>query len=81
MFLEKQYQLGEEVIAAFTLVIDGILLNSLKSILQSLPDLEEKAKSCVSPQELIKKLPPECFSACLQQVQLSVGHNSACFEE
>ena len=68
MFLEKQYQLGDEVTAAFTVVVDGILLTSLKETLSSRSELEESVSSCVSPQELIKILPPECFAACLQKV-------------
>lgn len=69
MFLEKQYQLGDEVTAAFTIVIDGILTSTLKEILLSHPDLQEKAKGCISPQELVKLLPLECFMPCLKRVR------------
>ena len=69
MFLEKQYQLGDEVNAAFTVVIDGILLKSLKDHLSSSPDLGDRVKSCVSPQDLIKLLPLQLFNPCLQQVR------------
>lgn len=68
MFLEKQYQLGDEVTAAFTLVVDSILLDSLKASLSSVPALEEKVRACVSAQELIKILPLQSLIPCLKQV-------------
>ena len=71
MFLEKQYQLGDEVTAAFTLVVDSILLNTLKKELCSAPELEEQVKMCVSTQELTKVLPLQSFVPCVKQVSAS----------
>lgn len=71
MFLEKQYQLGEEVTAAFTLVVDSILLDSVKAAFASAPELEEQVKVCLSAQELMKMSPLQSFIPCLKQVRAS----------
>ena len=69
MFLEKQYQLGEEVTAAFTVVVDNVLLDSLRAELASVAGLDEKSRAGVSAQELIKILPLQSFAPCLKQVR------------
>ena len=69
MFLEKQYQLGEEVTAAFGVVIHSTFVDSLRQVVTSQSSLPEALMTCVSPQELIKFLPKECFCLCLRQVE------------
>lgn len=69
MFLEKQYQLGEEVTASFTVVIDEVLLGALKSTIATQPELQEAQKACITPQDLIRILPEQCFCPCLKQVK------------
>ena len=68
IYLGSTEMLGSEVATAFTAELGLQYTATLKDVLCEMPDIDEKNIAYSTPQELIKMVPAQDFSACVRKV-------------